>query len=325
MNGGNESQGDFRDGGTLPRTRTLEHPEWPKVADILGRVRPPVDTIAAPPFPRDLEWCNVAPLRMDQQRGRPVLIEFFDVCRPQSLRTLPYLRAWHERYAADGLRVISVHCPGFAPSRDAATVRAAVERLGIEHPVCLDQDLELWDLYDNEGWPARYLWDQQGLLAEFHFGEGGYAETELAVQELLGVQREPLGPLRPEDDPDALIVVPTADQEGPYSGPYVAGAVWLVVSGAGVVTVSTTFDGSDSSSLPTVEGPEPSRVERSSAGPGSDASTAAEGAGAREVRVDGGGCVQAVDHGRSVEGVLAVAPGEGVTVHATCFTPGVAA
>ena len=71
-------------------------------------MRPPVDTIVAPPFPKDLTWLNVAPLRMEKQATRPVLIEFWDFCRPSSLRTLPYLKAWHERYADAGLRVISV-------------------------------------------------------------------------------------------------------------------------------------------------------------------------------------------------------------------------
>ena len=80
-------------------------------------MRPPVDTITAPPFPRELEWINVAPLRMDQQLGRPVLIEFWDFCRPNSIRTLPYVRGWHERYAAAGLRVVTVHSPGFPPGR----------------------------------------------------------------------------------------------------------------------------------------------------------------------------------------------------------------
>lgn len=198
-------------------------------------MRPPVDTIVAPPFPRDLTWVNVAPLRMDKQRGRPVLIEFFDFCRVPSLRTLPYLQAWHHRYAADGLRVISVHAPGFPPGRDEDVVRAAVARLGIEHPVCLDTHFELWRLYDNEGWPARYLFDGTSRLVDFHYGEGNYAETEALVQELLGVERELLAPLRPEDDPDALIVVPTADKEGAWSGPYEAGSVWAVLAGAGVV------------------------------------------------------------------------------------------
>src|SRR4051794_39683066 len=171
-------------------------------------VRPPVDTIHAPPIPAKLPWVNVASLRMDKQRGRPVLVEFFDFCRVSSLRTLDYVKAWHERYAGDGLRVISVHCPGFEPSRDEDAVRAAVERLGIEHPVLIDSEFQLWSLYDNEGWPARYLWKPELVLDEFHYGEGGYRETELAIQRLLGVEREPLAYLRPEDDPDAQIVVP---------------------------------------------------------------------------------------------------------------------
>jgi hypothetical protein len=201
-------------------------------------VRPPVDDIPAPPFPRDVPWANVAALRMDQQRGRPVLIEFWDFCRPSSLRTLPYTRAWHERYAPAGLRVITVHSPGFPPGEDEQAVRDAVARLRIEHPVCIDLRFELWRAYDNEGWPARYLWDAAGHLAEYHYGEGGYAETERAIQELLGIEREPLAPVHPEDDPDAQIVVPTPDQPGAYCGPYGAGAVWAVLGGAGELHVN---------------------------------------------------------------------------------------
>jgi thiol-disulfide isomerase/thioredoxin len=201
-------------------------------------MRAPVDTIAAPPFPAGLDWVNVAPLRMDKQIGRPVLLEFWDFCRPNSLRTLPYLKAWHERYAPDGLRVISVHTPGFAASRDPDEVRAAVARLGIEHPVCIDADGLVWTLYDNEGWPARYLFNQAGRLHDFHFGEGAYVETELAIQELLGVDREPLPAVHPEDEPSARIVVPTEDVAGPWSGPYVAGTVWAVLDGRGSVTAN---------------------------------------------------------------------------------------
>ena len=81
-------------------------------------MRVPTQEIPAPPFPREAPWINVAPLRMDKQRGRPVLVEFWDFCRPSSLRTLPYVKAWHERYGRDGLRVVTVHSPGFAPGED---------------------------------------------------------------------------------------------------------------------------------------------------------------------------------------------------------------
>ena len=86
----------------------------PRRPHRIRAVRAPVDTIPAPLFPRDMTWLNVASLRMEKQRGRPVLVEFWDCCRVQSLRTLPYVKAWHERYADAGLRVISIHAPGFA-------------------------------------------------------------------------------------------------------------------------------------------------------------------------------------------------------------------
>jgi hypothetical protein len=101
--------------------------------------------------------------------------------------------------------------------------------------VLLDPQLRLWTAYDNEGWPARYLWNQDQRLDEFHYGEGAYRETEVAIQRLLGVERDPLPPLRPEDDPAAEVVIPTPDQPGAWSGPYGAGGVWAVLSGRGRV------------------------------------------------------------------------------------------
>jgi hypothetical protein len=177
---------------------------------------------------------------MDQQRGRPVLIEFWDFCRPNSIRTLPYLKAWHARYGGRGLRVIGVHAAGFEPSDDAEAVAAAVERLGIEYPVVVDVGHPIWQEYENLGWPARYLWNSDGFLFEFHYGEGGYAETELAIQELLGIEEETVAPVRPEDVPGAVLVAQSDDVSGPYSGPYEAGGVWGVFKGSGVATVNGT-------------------------------------------------------------------------------------
>ncbi len=201
-------------------------------------MRAPVDHIPAPPFPGGLPWCNVATLRMDQQRGRPVLVEFWDFCRPNSLHTLPYMKAWHERYGEAGLRVIGVHCSGFEPARDPEAIRDAVARLGIQYPVLIDVEFKLWQEYENLGWPARYLWGPDAHLFEYHYGEGAYAETEVAIQELLGLEREPVAPVRPEDIPGALLTPPTSDVEGPYSGPYEAGAVWAVLDGHGSLTAN---------------------------------------------------------------------------------------
>ena len=175
---------------------------------------------------------------MDQQRGRPVLIEFWDFCRPNSIRTLPYLKAWHARYGDRGLRVIGVHAAGFEPSDDPDAVAAAVERLGIEYPVVVDVGHQIWQEYENLGWPARYLWTPDGFLFEFHYGEGGYAETELAIQELLGVEQDTVAPLRPEDKPGVALVRQSDDVSGPYSGPYEAGGVWGVFEGSGIATVN---------------------------------------------------------------------------------------
>jgi hypothetical protein len=175
---------------------------------------------------------------MDKQRGRPVLIEFWDFCRVNSLRTLPYLIAWHERYAERGLRVIGIHTGGFPPSQDETNVRRAVERLGVPYPVVIDARLELWDFYGNEGWPARYLWDTRLSLFSLHYGEGAYQETEREIQELLGIEEELVSPLRPEDEPGVLLPAQTEDQPGAYSGPYEAGGVHGVFDGAGDVRVN---------------------------------------------------------------------------------------
>ena len=165
-----------------------------------------------------------------------MLVEFWDFCRIQSLRTLPYMKAWQERYP--DLTVVGVHAAGFPPSQDPDAVHDAVDRLQIPYPVAIDAEYEVWELYGNLGWPARYLFDQRGMLLHYHYGEGGYEETERAIQELLGVDAPVLEPLRPEEAADAPLKPQTDDVEGPYSGPYQAGAVWAVLDGAGAITAN---------------------------------------------------------------------------------------
>jgi hypothetical protein len=201
-------------------------------------VRAPVDHIFAPPFPPKLPWINVATLRLDQQVGRPVLIEFWDFCRPNSLHTLPYLRGWDERYGGDGLRVIGVHASGFPPSGEVEAVKAAVQRLRVPYPVVVDEKFEIWQDYGNLGWPARYLFTGEGRLLHYHYGEGGYDETEEAIQELLDLERPVMEPLRPEDAPGAQLVPQSEDAPGAYSGPYEAGEVWAVADGEGTITAN---------------------------------------------------------------------------------------
>ncbi len=199
----------------------------------MQRVRAPVDHIAAPPFPTGLPWINSKPIRLERLLGNPVLIEFWDFCRPNSIRTLPYLKAWRERYASSGLQVIGVHSAGFEPSAQPCAVTTAVGRLAVPYPVVLDTEHEIWRLYGNLGWPARYLFNAELMLSHYHYGEGAYDETEQAIQELCGVERPLLEPLRPEDVPGAVLVPQTEDTEGLYQGPYEAGGVWAVLDGAG--------------------------------------------------------------------------------------------
>ena len=179
---------------------------------------PPGTDLHAPEFPPDLRWLNVAFLRMDKQMGRnAVLVEFWDFARINSLRTLPYLQAWHERYRERGLRVVTVQSPGYSFGRDPDVAARAIEALGVEHPVVLDPELELWQMYGNKGWPGRYLFDRRGVLRYIHYGEGDYLDCEQAIQELLLEidddldLPEPLEPLRPEDAPGVTLEPQTAD------------------------------------------------------------------------------------------------------------------
>jgi hypothetical protein len=225
--------------------------------DNIAGMRAPVDHISAPPLPSKLPWINRPSRELEErQAAQPALIEFWDFCRVNSIRTLPYLKAWHERYASNGLRVIGVHSAGFPPSEDPEAVRAAVARLGVPYPVVVDLDHEIWRLYDNLGWPARYLWNGEGCLFEYHYGEGAYTETELAIQELLGVEREPVAPVRPEDDPDAVLAPQSEDIPGPYSGPYEAGGVWAVLDGHGTVSANgRELEVADPGCYPLIEHP----------------------------------------------------------------------
>jgi hypothetical protein len=179
---------------------------------------PPGSELHAPEFPPDLRWLNVAFLRMNKQFGRnAVLVEFWDFARVNSLRTLPYLKAWHERYGEHGLRVVMVQAPGYSFGRDPDVATRAIEALGVEHPVVFDTNFELWRTYGNKGWPGRYLFDRRGHLRYIHYGEGDYLECEEVVQELLLEiddeleLPEPLEPLRPEDAPGRTFAPQTAD------------------------------------------------------------------------------------------------------------------
>jgi cytochrome c biogenesis protein CcdA/thiol-disulfide isomerase/thioredoxin len=130
-------------------------------------------------------WINSPPLMREQLHGKVVVIDFWTYSCINCLRAIPYVRAWHERYAKDGLVIIGVHAPEFAFEREPENVRKAVRDLGILYPVVLDNDYELWRGFNNRFWPAHYFIDAQGRVRYHHFGEGNYAKSEQVIRQLL--------------------------------------------------------------------------------------------------------------------------------------------
>lgn len=156
------------------------------------------DNRAAPPPARELrvegrfpslagatEWINSAPLAPEALRGKVVLVDFWTYSCINCLRTLPYLRAWAEKYKDAGLVVIGVHSPEFAFEKKPANVRRAVKDLGIGFPVALDNDFAIWRGFDNQAWPAFYFIDAEGRIRHRQFGENRYDKAEQVIQQLL--------------------------------------------------------------------------------------------------------------------------------------------
>jgi cytochrome c biogenesis protein CcdA/thiol-disulfide isomerase/thioredoxin len=134
-------------------------------------------------------WINSPPLDPQDLRGRVVLVHFWTYSCINCLRALPYLRAWHDKYADAGLRIVGVHSPEFAFEKDLGHVRRAVRELGVRHPVAVDNGFAIWRSFGNRAWPALYLIDGQGRLQQQVDGEGRYQETERRIQQLLAAAK----------------------------------------------------------------------------------------------------------------------------------------
>jgi thiol-disulfide isomerase/thioredoxin len=160
-----------------------------------------------PSFEGNAGWINSPALTPDDLRGKIVLVDFWEYTCVNCLRTLPYLRAWYDRYGKDGFVIVGVHTPEFGFSGDKANVAAATERLGISWPVVLDDRRAIWARYNNDAWPHEYLFDQSGHLVESLAGEGAYPATESRIQALLRAQNPqlslpPVMALLPQDSYD---------------------------------------------------------------------------------------------------------------------------
>jgi hypothetical protein len=236
----------------------------------LRQVRPPRPDIAAPPLPPGIDWLGEPVASIDHLLAdRPALVHFFDFAQLNSVRTLPYLQAWRERYADAGLALIGVHSPRYPFSRDREAVAAALPALGIDWPVALDPEMAIWRDYEPRGWPSLFLWGKGGALRWHHLGEGEYAATEELIRETLidaGVDGASdswpplLEPLRPEDAPSAQVVAPTPELfpggslEQPWTaGPeepalalrYEAAAAYAATDGKGEIAVELDGEPAD--------------------------------------------------------------------------------
>ena len=131
------------------------------------------------------EWLNSPPLTAQDLRGKVVVVQFWTYTCINWLRTLPYVRAWAEKYRNQGLAVIGVHAPEFAFEKDLNNVRRAVKDMRIDYPVAVDSEHVIWRAFENQYWPALYFIDAQGRLRHHHFGEGAYEQSEMMIQQLL--------------------------------------------------------------------------------------------------------------------------------------------
>jgi len=140
---------------------------------------------ALPPLDGAVQWLNSPPLTTEALKGKVVLVDFWTYSCINCLRTLPYVKAWAEKYRDHGLVVIGVHAPEFAFERDVNNVTQAMKDLGITYPVAIDNNYKIWRAFNNQYWPAHYFADAKGQIRYHHFGEGDYAESERVIQQLL--------------------------------------------------------------------------------------------------------------------------------------------
>ncbi len=159
----------------------------PAATETGASVPPVLDPGPAPPVAAATGWLNTPGLNDADLDGHVVLYDFWTFGCVNCQHTLPHVKAWHERYAGDGLVIVSIHTPEFDYEANPANVAEFVDANGIAYPVALDPDREIWRSWDNHYWPAFHLYDGQGRLRLLHVGEGAYDTTEDAIRSLLGV------------------------------------------------------------------------------------------------------------------------------------------
>lgn len=151
----------------------------------------PVLADRMPPFAGIVEWLNGGPESPESLKGRVVLVHFWTFGCINCVHTMPYVTAWHDRYAAQGFTVIGVHTPEFSYEGEKKAVLAAIALHGVHYPVPMDNGYKTWNLYGNRYWPSFYLFDAEGRLRYRSVGEGGYDAMETNIKALLAEARRP--------------------------------------------------------------------------------------------------------------------------------------
>ena len=139
----------------------------------------------APEFKDIANWINSDPLTMKELRGQVVLIDFWTYTCVNCIRTIPYLKEWHDKYADQGLVIVGVHSPEFEFEKLTENVVDSAQEFGLSYPIAQDNVMGTWGAYNNRAWPAKYLVDKDGIIRYKHFGEGAYQETEREIREAL--------------------------------------------------------------------------------------------------------------------------------------------
>ncbi len=151
---------------------------------VVAPLRLPIEG-NVPSFNGATQWLNSQPLSPTELRGKVVLVDFWTYTCINWLRTLPYVRAWAEKYKDQGLVVIGVHTPEFGFERDIDNVRQAAAAMHVDYPIAVDSNYAVWRAFNNHYWPALYFVDAQGHIRHHQFGEGDYAQSEKIIQQLL--------------------------------------------------------------------------------------------------------------------------------------------
>ena len=162
-------------------------------------------------------WLNSEPFTLADKQGQVVLVDFWTYTCVNCVRTLPYIKEWHDKYADKGLVILGVHAPEFEFEKIPENVAMARDDHGLEYPIAQDNDLQTWRAFENQYWPAKYLIDKDGAIRYTHFGEGAYVETEEQIRDLLSEAGADLTSVAISTEPEREVDMRAFSGEDPFA------------------------------------------------------------------------------------------------------------